>query len=416
MGFNLFGYNISRTKPTVKRASNVTINGSNGLFFQKFGDGSVTDKSALSLSAYWAGVRRISESVAMLPVDLFERNGNVRTRVLSDLDYLLNSEANHKTTSFDYTQILVTSAINYGNGLAIIERDGFGNPTALVPVVKSYCTPIDYDDELFWHVRIDDETTIKVMDRDMINLRGFGTDMVMGLSAIQIHKKNLGLAISAQDYGSYFYKNGTRLDGYIEYSGKLDRDTKLKIQDAWRENYGANGKGGTAILDAGTKYTRLGLPPADAEYLQTRKFQVSEIARILGIPSHMINDLDNATFSNIEHQSIEFLTYSLGSWIEKIEQEYRRKLLKESQKKSHYFKHNVNRLLRTDVKAQADYYRTMSDIGVLSVNEMRDEMDKNSVENGDVRYVQVNRIPTNEIENFYKTKKKEQDGKTNINS
>ena len=412
MGFNIFGFNISRGKGHQwSGGANATINGANGLFFQEFGEGAVTVNGAFSLSAYWAGVRRISESVAMLPVDLFKREGNIRTRVDSNLDYILNSEANHKTTSFDYTQILVTSAINYGNGLAIIERDGFGNPTGLVPVIKSYCTPIDYDEELFWHVKIDEDNTLKIMDRDMINLRGFGSDMVLGLSAIDVHKKNLGLAISAQDYGSYFYKNGTRLDGYIEYDGKLDKEVKRRLINDWRENYGPNGSGGTAILDAGTKYTRLGLPPADAEYLQTRKFQVSEIARILGIPSHMINDLDNATFSNIEHQSIEFLTYSLGSWIEKIEQEYRRKLLKESQKNNHYFKHNVNRLLRTDVKAQAEYYRTMSDIGVLSVNEMRDEMDKNSVENGDVRYVQVNRIPTNEIENFYKTKSKQENGK-----
>lgn len=414
MGLNLFGYEFSLSRNNVEqRNSNVTINGASGLVFQTFGHDSVNEINAFSLSAYWAGVRRISESVAMLPVELYKREGNIRTKVDTPLNYLLNSEANHKTTSFDYTQILVTSAINYGNGLAIIERDGVGNPTALVPVVKSVCTPLDYDEELFWHVKVDDTTNLVVKDQDMINLRGFGSEMVLGYSAIQTHRKNLGLAISAQEYGQYFYKNGTRLDGYIEFSGKLDTETKKKIGEQWRENYGANGKGGTAILDAGTKYTRLGLPPADAEYLQTRKFQVSEIARILGIPSHMINDLDNATFSNIEHQSIEFLTYSLGSWIEKIEQEYCRKLLKENEKRTYYFKHNVNRLLRTDVKAQSEYFRTMGDIGVLSVNEIRDEMDKNSVDNGDVRYVQVNRIPVGEIENFYKTKTIDQDAKIN---
>lgn len=382
----------------------MTINGSNGLFFQSFGGAAITVNSALGLSAYWAGVRRISESVAMLPVELFRRDGDTRKRLTPDSLFLLNAEANNRTTAFDYTQILVTAAINYGNGLAIIERDGLGNPTSLVNVINQYCTPVMYDEEVFWNVKIDEGRTLVVRDEDMINLRGFGTDPVVGLSAIAVHKQNLGLALAAQQYGEYFYKNGTRLDGYIEYTGKLEKDVKTRIQDSWRENYGPAGKGGTAILDAGTKYVRLGLPPADAEYLETRKFQNNEIARILGIPSHMINDLENATFSNIEHQSIEFLTYSLGSWIEKIEQEYRRKLLKESEKKSHYFKHNVNRLLRTDLKAQAEYFRTMSDIGVLSVNEIRDDMDKNSVEDGDIRYVQVNRIPTSEVENFYKTK------------
>jgi HK97 family phage portal protein len=248
---------------------------------------------------------------------------------------------------------------------------------------------------------LDGAKTIQFKDEDVINLRGFGIDEVVGLSAIKAHKQNLGLSLAAQDYGVDFYNKGTRIDGYIEYEGRLDSETKKRIKEAWNENYGPNGLGGTAILDNGSKYTRLGMPPEDAQFIETRKFQKNEIATILGVPPHIINDLEHATFSNIEHQGIEFVTYGLGSWIEKLEQEYGRKLLKEREKKNTYFKHNVNRLLRTDVKAKAEHYRLMSDIGVYSINDIRALEDLNPVENGDERLVQLNRIPLEQIKNYY---------------
>jgi len=355
----------------------------------------------MGLSAYWAGVRRISESMALLPIDVLEKRGSVRMEVNHPTEYLLNKEANYKTTAFDFTQILVTSAINHGNGLAIIERDGRSNPTALLNVPTSMMKPKIYDDELYWDMKLDDTKVMQFRDEDVINLRGFGTDEVLGLSAIKAHAQNLGLSLAAQDYGVDFYNKGTRIDGYIEYEGKLDVDTKKRIKEAWNDNYGPNGLGGTAILDNGSKYTRLGMPPEDAQFIETRKFQKNEIATILGIPPHMINDLEHATFSNIEHQGIEFVTYGLGSWIEKLEQEYGRKLLRESEKKSTYFKHNVNRLLRTDMKAKAEHYRLMSDIGVYSINDIRALEDLNPIENGDERLVQLNRIPLEQIKNYY---------------
>jgi len=366
----------------------------------------VNEKSVFGLSAYWAGVRRISESVAMLPVDVFKKVNGKRTMTDHPVEYLLNAESNYQTCAFDFTQILITSAINHGNGLAIIERDRFGTPTGLVNVSREICEPLKYDDELYWKVEIKEaankQESLLVKDRDIINLRGFGIDPVIGLSAIQAHKQNLGLSIATQDFGADFFNKGTRIDGYIEYSGVLKPETKDAISQQWANNYGVNGTRGTAILDAGSKYHRLGLPPQDAQYIETRKFQKNEIATILGIPSHMINEMDGATFSNIEHQSIEFVTYGIGSWIEKIEQEYRRKLLKESEKRNHYFKHNVDRLLRTDVKTKGEYYRLMTDIGAYTINDVLELEDRNSVENGDERYVQINRIPIEQMAEYYK--------------
>ena len=399
---NIFGFEVRRINPFVQEKTGFL----NANFGGLVGRTPVNEKSVFGLSAYWAGVRRISESVAMLPVDVFKKvNGN-RSMVDHPVEYLLNAEANYQTCAFDFTQILITSAINHGNGLAIIERDRFGTPTGLVNVSREICEPLKYDDELYWKVEVKEAAnkteSLLVKDRDIINLRGFGSDPVIGISAIQAHKQNLGLSIAAQDYGADFYNKGTRIDGYIEYAGVLKPETKDAINQQWTNNYGANGTRGTAILDAGSKYHRLGLPPQDAQFIETRKFQKNEIATILGIPSHMINEMDGATFSNIEHQSIEFVTYGIGSWIEKIEQEYRRKLLKESEKRNHYFKHNVDRLLRTDVKTKGEYYRLMTDIGAYTINDVLELEDRNSVDNGDERYVQINRIPIEQMKEYYK--------------
>lgn len=404
----IFGFELKRATPY----KDATKGFMSTFFNNAVGRTPVTETTVMGISAYYAGVRRISESIAQLPLEVIRTNGDFKQQVEHPSKYLLNKEANYKTISFDFTQILITSAINWGNGLAIIERDAQARPISLTNIPTKSCTPFDYDGELFWKVDLGPKQKgLMVSDRDIINLRGFGVDDVLGLSAIEYHKQNLGLTIAAQDYGSDFYNKGTRLDGYIEYQGKLDVEVKNSIKQQWDNNYGANGVGGTAILDNGTKYTRLGLPPEDAQFIETRKFQKNEIATILGIPPHFINELEHATFSNIEHQNIEYVTYGLGGWIEKLEQEYGRKLLRESEKNNHYFRHNVNKFLRADIKTRAEFYRLMTDIGVYSINEVRALEELNPVEDGDLRFVQLNRIELSIAKEYYE-KDNEESGDT----
>lgn len=398
----LFGWEINRAIPYQDSKKGFL----HTLFSKEVGKTPVTESTALSLSAYYAGVRRISESIAQLPIYVIREEGDVKQKVNHTSQVLLNKEANYRSTAFDYTQLLITSAINWGNGLAIIERNRLGEPTALYNVRTDKCDVIDYDGELWWKVFIEsnidgNEEYMMVNDRDMINLRGFGTHEVLGLSAINQHKQNLGLSLAAQDYGAKFYNSGTMIDGYIEYQGKLDPEVKKKLGQQWQANYGVNGTGGTAILDNGTKYTRLGLPPEEAQFIQTRSFQKNEIATILGIPPHFINELEHATFSNIEHQNIEYVTYGLGGWIEKIEQEYGRKLLRNNEKPNHVYKHDLNKFLRADIKTRGEYYRLLSDIGVASINEIREMEGLNPVENGELRFIQLNRVELSIAKQYY---------------
>lgn len=372
----------------------------------------VTEVTAMGLSAYYAGVRRISHSLSMLPIEVIRKQNGKNVDITHGCEWLLNNEASFKSTAFDFKQVLITSAINHGNGLAIIERSNIGKPISLINVDATTCQPTLVGSELFWNVRlkIADKTEVLVVaDRDMINLRGFGCEEIIGLSAIKAHKQNLGLSLAAQKYGADFYEKGTLIDGYIEYAGSLDDTRKKAISEAWSSNYGLGGRGGTPILDNGTKYTRLGLPPEDAQFIETRKFQKSEIATILDIPLHMINDMEGAKYSNVEQTGIEYVTYSLGGWIAKIEQEFARKLLKESEKKDHYIRINVNSLIRADIAAKGQFYRLMTDIGAMSINDVRKLEDKNAIEGGDAHYVQLNRIPISKIENYYDTENKPTD-------
>jgi HK97 family phage portal protein len=396
---NLFGFSITKQRSGGGQGILDYIRGIGGVKGVN-----VNETTAMGLSAYYAGVRRISHSLAMLPIDVVKKQGANRIDVMHPSEWLLNSEASFKSTAFDFKQVLITSAINHGNGLAIIERNRGGAPTALINVDSTTSEPTLYDDELYWNVRIkigDKTETLVVNDRDMINLRGFGTDEIVGLSAIKAHKQNLGLSLAAQKYGADFYENGTMIDGYIEFAGTLDADRKKAISDQWKLNYGFGGKGGIPVLDAGTKYTKLGLPPEDAQFIETRKFQKSEIATILDIPLHMINDMDGAKYSNVEQTGIEFVTYSLGGWIAKIEQEFSRKLLKENEKKDHKIRIDVKGLIRADIAAKGQFYRLMTDIGAMSINDVKKLEDMNPIEGGDEHYVQLNRIPISKINEYY---------------
>lgn len=379
-----------------------TIGGNRGIFNQ-VGRTPVTERTSFGLSAYYAGVRLISESIAMLPVEVFRREGGKLFETTHPTEFLLNAEANFQQIAFDCRQIMVTSALNWGNGLAIIERNGSGTPIALINVRRESADPIDFDEELFWDVRVDSTTSLRVPDRDMLNIRGFGTDPVIGLSIIELHRQNLGLSIAAQDYGQDFYnKRAKNVSGYIEFNGTLDPKIKDAIADQWSRNYGPSGERGVAILDQGSKFVPVEeVKPADAQFIETRKFQKNEIATILGIPPHMINEMESATFSNIEHQGIQFITYTLQGWLTKIEQEYRRKLLKQSEKINHIYSHDTAVLAKADLKSKGQWYKTMSDIGVFSPNDIRKREGLNKIDGLDDRYIQLNRININDIDEFH---------------
>lgn len=366
----------------------------------------VTEKSSLGLAAFWSGVRLISEGVATLPIDIKRRNGMMREEYSHPISYTLNSRFNPNLSAVYGKQIIAANALMQGNGYGLISRQK-GAKHEIYPIHPDRVSiKVEEDDdatyEIFYVVEIDEKRSLMVSQMDMIHIRGFGTDPIMGFSLFDYARTVLGLAISAQDYGLEYYQKGTRVDGYLKYPGTLDEPTKDSIANHWRSNYGPNGKRQIAILDGGTEYTPISVNNKDSQFIETRGFQALDIARLLRVPPHKIAILDNATFSNIEEQNTEYVNDGLMIWLKKFEEEFEYKLLSEKEKDGNvYIKFNTNALLRGDIESRSQFYEVMRRTGVYSINDIRELEDMNPVEGGDMRSVDLNTIPLSKWEKYF---------------
>jgi HK97 family phage portal protein len=356
----------------------------------------VTEKTSLGLAAYWRCVNLITSSIATLPLKLYDGTSG-KKQIFNTASEALKYP-NTNITSFTYNEMLIGSALMHGNGYAYIER--FNKSIELHPIHPDKVVPFMYDGEIFYEVKFEDEFRI-IAKEEMIHLRGFGLDVLKGYSVLDYHKITIGLSLAAQRENANFYEKGTKIDGYLRLKGKLDDEAKKGIREGWSGVYGMNGSGnGTAVLDQETEYVRLGMPPADAKFIETSEYNDTQIATLFAVPAHMINKLDRATHTNIEHQAIEFVKYCLLPWIAKLEQEYNRKLLSNP---AYYFKYSVNALMRGDAKTRAEFYRIMFNIGMMTQNEGRALEDLDPVEEGDKLYVPLNMIDSELAPEYYQS-------------
>jgi HK97 family phage portal protein len=217
---------------------------------------------------------------------------------------------------------------------------------------------------------------------------------VMGLSVLSAHYENIGTGLAAQRAGAQFYNNGAKLSGVLETKDTFkDGSVAARIRADWQSIYGGTENAGkVAVLENGMQFKTVSMPPADAQFLDTRKFTAREIASIFRVPAHKMGDLERSTNNNIEQQGIDYVQNCLQPWVVNFEQEYRLKLLRISEVDTCYFRHNLAALLRADATARATYYGKMTDIGVMSINEVRALEEMNGIgAEGNVRFVQVNR-------------------------
>lgn len=354
----------------------------------------VTASSSLGVAAYWRCVNLISQSIAGMPIRYYTGDTATRTEVIPAIRALRMPRKN--LTSFTYNEILIGSALIYGNGYAYIERTRSG--IELTPIHPDNIEPFIYDDEIFYRGK---GLEMPLTSNEIIHLRGFGLDLEKGYSALDAHRKTLGLAIASQKENLNFYSKGTKIDGYLKMPGRMDQTTKDSLKKNWAANYGINGSGnGTAVLDDGMEYVRLGMPPADAKFIESSGYSNNEIATIFGVPAPMINQLERATHSNIEQLSIDFVRFCLMPWVQKLEQEYYTKLLTPQEQKG-YFKYNVNALMRGDSKTRAEFYRIMLTSSVMKINEVRALEELDPIDGGDEVMLPLNMIPMGKSEAYY---------------
>ena len=372
----------------------------------------VNERSAMQMTAVYACVRILSESIASLPVHLYKYNdeGGKEKALDHPLYYLLHDEPNPEMTSFVFRETLMTHLLLWGNAYAQIIRNGKGEIVSLYPLMPNKMQ-VDRDDKgrLYYKYQKSSEegadmpnSQVILLPEDVLHIPGLGFDGLVGYSPIAMAKNAIGLAIAAEEFGSKFYANGAAPSGVLEHPGVLKDPSK--IRDAWMSQFGGSANSGkVAVLEEGLKYTPISINPSEAQFLETRKFQIDEIARIFRVPPHMIGDLERSTFSNIEQQSLEYVKYTLDPWVARWEQSLSRALFTDEEKNEYFFKFNVEGLLRGDYKSRMEGYAIARQNGWMSANDIRmlEDMDRiPDEEGGNLLLVNGNMLPLNTITEY----------------
>lgn len=341
----------------------------------------VNEDSALTFSAVYRCVTLISDTISSIPLNVYQYTDTGKEIYPTHpLFKLLHDEPCEMHTSTEWRQLMQASALLWGNGYSKIVRDKYYLPMWLDWIAPSIVEPyqiIRSDGTKALRYKI--ITTGEIIEADnMIHIKAVTFDGISGRSPIEIAKDSIGLGLAAERFGSEFFANGASFSGILHSDQALKKDQMDLVKDSWQKSHTGEGRRfKTPFLPFGVKYDMIGVPPEQAQFMLTRKFQLSEIARIYGVPLHMLADLERSSFNNIEHQGIEFVTNTMRPWAVKWEQELNRKLLPEKDKGKVYTKFNLEGLLRGDSVARATYLKTMVETDIYTRNEAREYEDKN---------------------------------------
>ncbi len=348
----------------------------------------VNERTAMQTTAVYSCVRILSEAIASLPVHVYRYTDTGKERVYDHpLYYLLHDEPNPEMTSFVFRETLMSHLLIWGNAYAQIIRDGSGRVLGLYPLLPDKMeVERDENGRLYYvYTRNSDENPnfegygrVYLRQEDVLHIPGLGFDGLVGYSPIAMAKNAVGMTMACEEYGASFFENGATPGGVLEHPGVLK--DPAKVRESWHSVYGGSRNSGkVAVLEEGMKYQQIGIPPEEAQFLETRKFQINEIARLYRIPPHMIGDLDKSSFSNIEQQSLEFVKYTLDPWVIRWEQSLQKSLFLPQEKKQYFVKLNVDGLLRGDYQSRMTGYSIGRQNGWLSSNDIREMENMNLI-------------------------------------
>ncbi|MDO4199867.1 MAG: phage portal protein [Clostridia bacterium] len=368
----------SRDKP--KNA----LNGSEYNFY--FGGTSsgkcVNERTSLQITAVYTCIRVIAEAIAGLPLHLYKSKSEGKEKAKAHPLYsILHDEPNPEMTSFVFRETLMGHLLLYGNAYAQIIRNGRGDVMGLYPLMPNKMQVDRASNGEIYYTYIlgsgdspeikNNKTNVVYLRRsDVLHIPGLGYDGIVGYSPIALAKNTIGMAIACEEYGAKFFANDASPSGILEHPGILNDPEKLR--KSWNEMFSGSGNSHKiAVLEEGLQFKNISVSPNEAQFLETRQFQLNEIARIFRVPPHMVGDLERSTFSNIEEQSLEFVKYTLAPWISRWEQSLKKALLNESEKKDYFIQFNVDGLLRGDYQSRMNGYSIGIQNGFLSVNDVR---------------------------------------------
>lgn len=368
-----------RDAPKVE--DNVRDSGQTFVFGRSESGERVDEKSAMQIATVYACVRLLAESIAGLPLHLYRYtsgSGSDKERAKDHPLYkILYRQPNPEMTSFSFWETMVLQILLWGNSYAQVIRDGKNNVLALYPLPPEN-VEVDRDDKghiyYIYHAYTDEvpgETNKDIYFRsdEIFHVPGLSYNGLVGVSPIAMMKNSLGTTIAVEKYGSAFFKNGAQPAGVLEHPGVLKNPEK--IRENWSDVYGGPSNAHkVAVLEEGMQYKAISLPPEDSQFLSTRQFGVTEICRIFRVPPHLVQDMQHATFSNIEHQSIDFVVHTLTPWLVRFEQAIVKDLLLPDEQDTYFPKFNVDGLLRGDYQSRMQGYATGISNGFLSPNDI----------------------------------------------
>ena len=358
--------------------------------FGNFTGKSVDSNSALGLSAVWGCTKVLSESIASLPLNIYERMAD-GDRLLADthrLYFLLHNQPSKLYTSYTFIEYLVKSICLNGNGYAVINRDRNANIVSFTCINPTDVKILQEYGSLYYNIKGYDEL---IPAEDIIHVKNLTNDGILGMSPIQYAAESLGWGIALQTYGNTYFGNGGMPSGTLESDKVLTTEAVERLRQSWDKAYGGvDNANKVAVLEEGIQFKPVSISNESAQFLASRQWSISEIARWYRVPPHLIQDLSKSSFNNIEMQSMEFIQYTLTPLLKRFEQEFNSKVFKVNERNRFYVEFNVNGLLRGDAKTRADLYTKAIQWGWMSIHEVRRKENLNAIPDGDEHLVPMN--------------------------
>lgn len=353
----------------------------------------VNASNAMQITAVFACIRLLSENIASLPFSVYERTTKGKKKAVDRVDYgVFHDVANPECDSFQFWQVFMANLLLYGKGYAEIVRDGGGRVAQIWNVTTPYVKDSRNKEtnELEYIIDAPNKERFILRKNQIFRVDWFSLDGLNILKPIQLAQNALGLGIAAEEFAAAYFKNGANVSGIVEYPDEMDGDATERFRKGIREAYtGLSNAARLMFLEQGSKFTKISNSPEESQMIDTRKFQVREVARFYNVPPHMIGDLEQATFSNIEQMSLNFVIYTLRPYLVRIEKAYIAQILAPAERISFYGKFNVEALLRGDYASRMAGYAVARQNGWMSTNDIRelDEMDKIPAEQGGDEYL-----------------------------
>lgn len=353
---------------------------------------SVNEQTALRLSHVYAAINILSNSIASIPLDLYRKSDGQK---IKDTDHpvydLIHAHPNDEQTSYLFRHVLQGHVSRYGNGFCYVVRQG-DVPQELMILHPKKVQLKRQQGRLFYKYQ---DISDLLPAQDVIHIRAFSNDGMVGLSLIEVVAKEvLGLGLAAQKFATKWFENSGSHGAVLEHPGNLSEDAITQLRNQLQRDYAGLGHAHKfKIFEEGMTLKEIGGNPEDSQLLETRQFSVADASRIWNIPLHKLADLSKATLNNVEQMSISFVRDSIRPWLVNWEQELEKKLLTKNERREYFIRFNIEGLLRGDSQARAEFYKTMWEMGAYSINEIRDKEDDNPVENGDTRFVPLNFAP-----------------------